>query len=155
MKYLKPVLGLVTVLLVVAAVAAPLGPVPGFFIGGNAAAVPSRWPDTSNVDEIMLRVPSSPPRVVIIWVVDIDGELHVVGDPNSGWVRRIGDGSDVHMRLGENTYALRATPVMEDWESILTAYVGKYQEDYPDIVAGFPSLENAEGQFAIFRLDRP
>ena len=96
----------------------------------------------------------SPPRVVIIWVVEHGGELYVVGAPDSGWVSMIGSGSPVEMRLGDNTYALNAAPVNTGWEEVVTAYVDKYRPDYPDIVAGFPSPEEAAGQVAVFRLER-
>ena len=61
----------------------------------------------------------------------------------------------MELRLGESTYALDASPVTEGWREILEAYVTKYEPDYPDIVAGFPSIEEAEGTIAVFRLDRP
>jgi hypothetical protein len=154
MKVLKIIAGGVAILLVVVAIAAPIGPMPGFFIGGTPGAAPAVWPDTSGTHEIKLRVPGTPPRVVIIWVVDVAGELHVVGAPDSGWVTRIGAGSPVEMRLGEVTYSLSATPVTEGWLPVLKAYLAKYEPDYPDIVSGFPSVEEAEGQYAVFRLDR-
>lgn len=141
-------------LLLVVALVAPIGPVPGFFIGGKDAAAPAQWPDTSSVHEIKLKVPGTPPRVVIIWVVDHEGELHVVGGKESGWVQMIGEGGPVAMRLGDDTYALNATPVEEGWQSVLEAYVGKYEADYPDIIEGFPTLEESEGLVAVFRLDR-
>jgi hypothetical protein len=154
MKALKIALPVLAVLLLVLVWAAPIGPLPGFFIGGTPAEAPAQWPDTSEVHEIELRVPGSPPRVVIIWVVEHGGELHVVGSRESGWVSRIGAGAPVQLRLGDDTYALNATPVTEGWQEILQAYVDKYRPDYPDIVAGFPSLEEAEGQVAVFRLER-
>jgi hypothetical protein len=99
----------------------------------------------------MLRVPGTVPRVVIIWVVEHGGELHVVGSKDSGWVAMIGAESPVEMRLGDNTYALQAAVVAEGWQPILEAYVAKYQEDYPDLVAGFPSVDEAKGLVAVFR----
>ena len=48
-----------------------IGPMPGFFIGGQPTPVPKAWPDTSKVDEILLKLPGTLPRVVIIWVVQI------------------------------------------------------------------------------------
>ena len=154
MKALKILLPAVLALLLVVALLAPIGPLPGFFIGGTPTEPPEIWEDTSNVDEIMLRVPGALPRVVIIWVIEHGGELYVVGSKDSGWVTMIGAGSPVEMRLGENTYALKASAVTEGWREILQAYVAKYQEDYPDIVAGFPSIEEAEGLVAVFRLER-
>lgn len=139
-------------LIVVVAIAAPIGPLPGLFIGGTETEVPARWPDTSDVHEIRLKVPGTLPRVVIIWVIDHGGDLHVVGAPGSGWVSMLGDGGPVQMRLGDETYDLTATRVTDGWQPVVQAYVDKYRPDYPDIVAGFPPMAEAEGQFALFRL---
>lgn len=131
----------------------PIGPMPGFFIGGQPTPVPKAWPDTSKVDEILLKVPGILPRVVIIWVVQVDSALYVVGSRSSGWVQRIADGANVEMRLSGNTYALAAVPIRQDLERVVNAYKNKYRADYPDIVAGFPTLEEAGDQFGVFRLD--
>ena len=152
MKYAKIGLSVVAALLVIGIFAAPIGPVPGFFIGGTATAVPEQWPDTSAVHEVKLRVPGALPRVVIIWVVEHDGALHVVGARDSGWVSRLAQGGPVELRLGDATYALDATRLDSGWEDVLRAYVAKYQPDYPDIVASFPSVEEAGEQIAVFRL---
>jgi hypothetical protein len=154
MKVLKIASILILAVAVVVAIAAPIGPLPGFFIGGEQTATPARWPDTSGVHEIQLKVPGTLPRVVTIWVVDHDGELHVVGSRESGWVKMIGQGAPVEMRLEGRTYALDAVPVTENWQPVLEAYVAKYESDYPEIVAGFPSVEEARDQVAVFRLDR-
>ena len=131
----------------------PIGPMPGFFIGGQPTQVPKAWPDTSKVDEILLKVPGTLPRVVIIWVVQVDSALYVVGSRSSGWVQRIADGANVEMRLSGNTYALAAVPIKQELERVVDAYKNKYRADYPDIVAGFPTLEEAGDQFGVFRLD--
>ena len=131
----------------------PIGPMPGFFIGGQPTPVPKAWPDTSKVDEILLKVPGILPRVVIIWVVQVDSALYVVGSRSSGWVQRIADGANVEMRLSGNTYALAAVPIKQELERVVDAYKNKYRADYPDIVAGFPTLEEAGDQFGVFRLD--
>ena len=131
----------------------PIGPMPGFFIGGQPTPVPKAWPDTSKVDEILLKVPGILPRVVIIWVVQVDSALYVVGSRSSGWVQRIADGANVEMRLSGNTYALAAVPIRQELERVVNAYKNKYRADYPDIVAGFPALEEAGDQFGVFRLD--
>ena len=126
---------------------------PGFFIGGQPTPVPKAWPDTSKVDEILLKVPGTLPRVVIIWVVQVDSALYVVGSRSSGWVQRIADGANVEMRLSGNTYALAAVPIKQELERVVIAYENKYRLDYPDILAGFPTLEEAGDQFGVFRLD--
>ena len=154
MKILKIVLGVLVVVLIVGALVAPIGPVPGFIIGGNPTANPESWPDTSAVHEIELGVPGTLPRVVVIWVIEYAGELYAVGAPDSGWVTRIGDSSPVKMRLGDNTYDLTAERTNDNWQAILNAYIDKYRPDYPEIVAGFPTVEEAPGQFAVFHLKR-
>ena len=154
MKVLKITLLAVVALGIVLVFAAPIGPLPGFFIGGTATAAPGSWPDTADVHEIRLRVPGTLPRVVIIWVVDHQDSLYVLGARDSGWVSMLGQGGPVQMRLGDQTYPLIATPVLDGWQGVLEAYVEKYRPDYPDIVAGLPSIEDAAGRLAVFRLDR-
>lgn len=155
MKIVKVLVGLVLVIGCVLVLVAPVGPLPGFFIGGAETPAPARWMDTSKVDEIKLKVSGSLPRVVIIWVIEHNEELHVVGASDSGWVTMLGQGGPVEMRLGDATYALDAVRVTDDLKGVLTAYVDKYRAGYPDIVAGFPSLEEGTEGFSVFRLDRP
>lgn len=154
MKILKVSLVVVLALCLVLMVAAPIGPLPGLFIGGQPTVAPAQWPDTSGVHEIKLRVQGVVPRVVIVWVIEHAGDLHVVGARDSGWVSMIGAGAPVGMRLGDNTYALSASPVVNGWQDVLTAYVEKYRADYPDIIAGFPAIDEAKGSVAVFRLGR-
>ena len=134
---------------------APIGPMPGMFIGGIDTDVPVDWGDTSSIHEIKLEVASAIPRVVIIWVVQVEGKLHVVGAKDSGWVKTIGQDGPVRMRMNDKTYAMNATALTSDWEPILEAYRDKYRADYPDIVNSFPSLEEARGTTAVFRLAGP
>ena len=154
MKVLKIALPALLGLALVAVLAGPIGPLPGVFIGGSSTPAPEAWGDIADVDEIRLKVPGTPPRVVIIWVIEHEGELHVVGSRDSGWVRRIGAGGPVEMRVEDATYSLSASPVTEGWREVLEAYVAKYEEDYPEIIAGFPTVEEAEGTVAVFRLSR-
>ena len=154
MKVLKVALLAMAAILIGLVVTAPIGPLPGILIGGTSTQAPTQWPDTSSVHEIRLKVPGTLPRVVIIWVIDHGGDLHIVGASDSGWVRMLGAGGPVEMRLGDETYSLKAIPVTEGWQPVLDAYVEKYRPDYPDIVAGFPSVEDAKGQMSVFRLDR-
>ncbi len=133
---------------------APLGPLPGLFIGGTPTPAPLKWQDTSAVREIVLRVPGTLPRVVTLWVIEMDNELYVVGEKSSTWVSMIGQGGPVEMRLGDNTYALAATPLTQGWEPIYLAYLDKYRPDYPDLVSEFPSVAEGDATGAIFRLSR-
>ena len=135
--------------------AAPIGPLPGVFIGGTRTEPPRVWQDTSGVDEIQLKVPGRIPRVVIIWVIEHDDDLYVMGMRDSGWTRRIGDGAPVEVRIGDKTYSVRATPVHDDVGPIYEAYKAKYETDYPELVAQMPEIEEAAGFAVVFRLDRP
>jgi len=154
MKILKILLAVLVPLAIVVAVLAPIGPLPGFRIGGELTQAPAQWPDTSKVHEVKLKVPGALPRVVIIWVVEHMNELHVVGSSDSVWVARIGEGTPVELRIDDQTYALQAERKKEGLRDILTAYVDKYKTDYPDIVEGFPSFEDGQDQFAVFTLNR-
>ena len=58
------------------------------------------------------------------------------------------------MRLEDNTYPLRASVVAEGWEPIVEAWLAKYRPDYPDIVSGFPAIEEAADFMAVYRLNR-
>ena len=153
-KILKIGVPTLILIMVVVALLAPIGPLPGFIIGGTATDTPADWGDTSTTDEIVLEVQGGIPRVVTIWVVQVDGELHVVGSKESGWVKKLANGGAVRMRMGANTYALNASLLANDWEPILMAYVSKYQPNYPDIVGSFPPLEEAAATTAVFRLSR-
>ncbi len=154
MKIVKYILIVVLVLAVIAAIAAPLGPLPGFFIGGTDTPAPASWADTSSTHEIKLKVPGTPPRVVILWVIQHDEELHVVGAKDSGWVTKLGNGGPVELRLNDSTHPLTASLMSENWHPVLAAYIDKYRPDYPDIVDGFPSMEEAEELIAVYRLNR-
>ena len=154
-KIMKIAVPAILAMLVVVALVAPIGPLPGFLIGGTETAAPESWPDTSGVHEIRLEVPGTLPRVVIIWVIEYDADLYVTGYKTSGWVQMLGEGGPVRMRLGDDTYPLVATAVETDATPILTAYMDKYRPDYPDIVAGFPSPQEAGESYAVFKLARP
>jgi len=56
------------------------------------------------------------------------------------------------MRIDDKTFGLKASQVMAGWQPIMLKYVDKYRADYPDIINGFPSLEDAEGKIAVFKL---
>lgn len=154
MKLVKIAVALVLVVLIAVVLLAPIGPLPGFFIGGKDTPVPTSWPDTSAVHEIKLKVPGTLPRVVIIWVIEYEGELYIVGNADSGWVKMIGNGSPVALRLGDETFSLNASKVDSGWQPVMEDYVAKYKPDYPEIVSSFPSPEEAQGRISVFKLSR-
>jgi len=152
-KILKIGTPVLIVILIGIVLMAPIGPMPGFFIGGQETPVPDSWGETGAIHEVQLEVSGGAlPRVVIIWFVKFDSTLHIVGAKGSGWVSMLGDGGDVRFRMGDNTYALHATLLTENQQPVLAAYIDKYIADYPDIIAGFGQPEEAAAGAAVFRL---
>tara|TARA_R110002073_G_scaffold7456_1_gene42364 strand:- start:29867 stop:30331 length:465 start_codon:yes stop_codon:yes gene_type:complete len=152
MKAIKIALALLFVVLIVVAILAPIGPLPGLRIGGNESPVPANWGDTSQIHEIKLKVPGTIPRVVIIWVIQYEGDLYVVGNSSSGWVKMLGKGGPVSVRIDDNTYHLNASQLMTGWEPVMQSYMDKYRPDYPEIVNNFPDAQDAIGTISVFRL---
>ena len=154
MKYLKYGTSALVLVIALLVLLAPIGPLPGIFIGGSAAAAPADWGDTSGIDEVRLRVEGTVPRVVIIWVVQQENELYVIGANESGWVSRLGQGGPVNLRIGDTTYALSASVVTQNQLPIVEAYQNKYRSDYPDIVGGMGAPQDMLAGVTIFQLSR-
>jgi hypothetical protein len=83
-KMLKIAALVVSLLVVILIGLAPIGPMPGVFIGGTQTATPAVWGNTSAEHEIRLKVPGTIPRVVIIWVIQYENDLYIVGSKESG-----------------------------------------------------------------------
>ena len=153
MKVWKIGVSLVAVVLLALVVRLPIATTPGFFIGGSASSAPVTWADTSSTHEIKLRVEGTIPRVVIIWFVEIDNELYIVGETDSGWVSMLGNSGLVQMRLEDSTYPLQADVVTSGEEEILQKWLGKYEADYPEFVNTSASEEFLEYS-SIYKLSR-
>ena len=153
MKVWKIGVILVAVVLFALVVRLPIATTPGFFIGGSASSAPVTWADTSSTHEIKLRVEGTIPRVVIIWFVEIDNELYIVGETDSGWVSMLGNSGLVQMRLEDSTYPLQADVVTSGEEEILQKWLGKYEADYPEFVNTSASEEFLEYS-SIYKLSR-
>ena len=91
--------------------------------------------------------------MVIIWFVEIDNDLYIVGETDSGWVSILGNGGPVHMRLEDSTYPLQATIVNSSEEQILQAWQTKYETDYPEFFASSASDDFLEYS-SVYRLSR-
>ena len=153
MKIWKIGLSLFTVVLITLLVRLPIATTPGFFIGGSASAAPATWEETSSIHEIKLRVADLIPRVVIIWFVEIDNDLYIIGETDSGWVSILETGGPVHMRLQDSTYPLLATIVTSSEDKILQAWQEKYEADYPEFFASSASDDFLEYS-SVYRLSR-
>ena len=156
MNFLKVAITILLLLIAAVATIAPIGPLPGFFIHGTPTEVPASWPDTSDEHEILLQVKGALPRVVIIWVVNYENDLYVLGGTTSGWVQMIGESAPVKMRLDNSTFDLIAERVTDDLVAITTAYRDKYRADYPEIIDSSDLVVNKEDEsFRVFRLKKP
>ena len=153
MKVWKIGLSLVAVVLIALVVRLPIATTPGFFIGGSTSSAPVTWADTSSTHEIKLRVEGTIPRVVVIWFVEIDNELYIVGETDSGWVSMLRNGGLVRLRLEDSTYPLQANVVTSGDEEILQGWLGKYEADYPEFVNTSASEEFLEYS-SIYKLSR-
>ena len=153
MKIWKILVALVAVSLITLAVRLPITTTPGFFIGGKSGIAPDNWFETSLVDEIRLRVSGVVPRVVIIWFVEIDNDFYVVGENDSGWVTRLGDGGEVYVRLGEITYPLQASIVNTGKPNIVQAWEEKYSAGYPEFFSTSASNDFLDSS-SIYKLSR-
>tara|TARA_B100001029_G_scaffold173080_1_gene171533 strand:+ start:60 stop:521 length:462 start_codon:yes stop_codon:yes gene_type:complete len=133
----------------------PIGVVPGFFIGGTEQPVPAKWEDTSGIDEVRLRTGDLIPRVVIIWIVQINGELYVSGGKDSGWVIRLLKNTDAQLRIGDSTYAVTAERQTQNLDALMSAWYDKYQPNYPEIVGQMRAVSANPRPYEVFRLARP
>lgn len=152
-RWLSSVLLVLVLLSIGIAIAAPIGPMPGFRLGGSPAPAPAQWSAVTLPDEVLLATPGGLlPHVVIIWIVEFDERLYVVGAPDSNWVVRATHSPDVRLRIGDDVYDMRATRVQSPRPDILKEYVDRYDDDYPDIIERFPPVEEFAKNAALFEL---
>ena len=152
-RWFTYVLAILVVTLIVLALAAPIGPMPGLRIGGTAAQAPTSWAAAELPDEVLFATYDGPlPYVVTIWIVESGGSLYVVGDPESTWVRKANSTSDVKVRIDDAVYEMRATRMPPGRIDVLEAYVNRYKDDYPEIINSFPPLPELAQGSALFEL---
>ena len=137
------------------AIGAPFGPVPGIRIGGEAADHPAQWADIELPHNVLFKAQGTVlPRVVTIWAIEDNNDIYVFGAKASGWVKSAMASPDVDLRIGDNTYAMRAEALAAPDPAIYQKYIDRYKDDYPEIIEGMPSMEEAREMGVIFRLTR-
>jgi hypothetical protein len=152
-RWLTNVLVVLVVLLLGVALAAPIGPMPGIRLGGTPATPPAQWSSVDLPEEVLLATSAGVlPHVVIIWVVESDNRLYVIGDPASTWVDGATRSPDVQLRVGDDVYDMRATRVPAGRQDLFQKYVDRYKDNYPDIIAGFPPMEEFAQGAAVLEL---
>lgn len=154
-SWLKIVLIVLLVVVLGAAIAAPIGPMPGFRIGGTDAAAPDQWSSIELPGEVRLASYGGVlPHVVIIWIVESDNRLYVIGDPASTWVQGATSAPDIRLRIGDSTYDMQAKQLQPGPQEIFLKYIDRYKDDYPEIIASFPPPEEFANSAAVFELTR-
>ena len=140
---------------IIALIAAPIGPMPGIFISGTASDVPDSWGDTSSIVEIDLQVGEGPlGRTVTVWTVQVDGDLYVTGQKDSGWVSGIAPGGPVRLQMDGKLYDLTAETETKDAVNVLSAWQEKYTIHYPDMMGQFPEPEKALSTAVVYKLKK-
>ena len=110
------------------AVTAPYERFPGVVIGGEPTPPPADWNSVNDHDVVLMKLAGFPPFVIRIVYSTDDGGIITATRPDGGyWAARVRGGRrDGWIRLGDATYALRATEIVGD-ERIpyLESYAGK------------------------------
>jgi hypothetical protein len=153
MTIIKWAAAVLVVVLLIAVVAAPIGPMPGILITGTTTEVPNAWGDTQSIEEIQLQIGEGPiGRTVIIWTVQIDGDLYVTGQNDAGWTGGIGPGGPVRMQMAGNLYELTATPLANGQVNVLEAWQAKYVKYNPDLADQFQPPVEAVSTAIVYKL---
>lgn len=135
---------------------APIGPMPGVWLGGTATAAPADWRTIELPMTVQLKTVGGPiPRVVNIWIVEADNELYVFGAKDSGWVRSALQDPAVTLRMGEAAYALNAVAPPDKAPEAYVRYLDRYRADFPELVGGLPTDAAAFEAGVALRLARP
>jgi hypothetical protein len=141
-RWLSYTLGVVIVVIVIAAVMAPIGPMPGIRLGGTTASAPDQWSSVTLPEEVRLEASGGVlPYVVIIWVFESDNNLYVIGSPDSRWVALASENPDVRLRINDDVYAMKATRMPPGRVDLAQKYVDRYKDNYPQIVESFGPLD--------------
>lgn len=85
-------------------------------------------------------------------MVESDDRLYVIGSPDRYWVGRATRSPDVRLRIGDDAYDLRATRIQSGPQSIFQKYIDRYKDNYPEIIANFPPIEEFSKGAALFEL---
>ena len=151
----KKIIVPITLLAILVLYLLPIAVVPGFFIGGTEKQVPAEWGDTSGIDEVRLKAKGLIPRVVIIWIVQVNGELYVSGGKDSGWITRLLENDNAYLRIGDNTYSVTAERQTQNLDELMNAWYNKYQPNYPELVGQMREASANLRSYEVFRLARP
>ena len=125
MKGKLKIAGIATgVLLVIAAIVyvytTPYNRTAGVRIGGTPTQAPSNWSTVNNEAVIQLKLGGFPPFVVnIAYVGTPEGVISATRPDGGYWASRVrGGDTDGWLRIGDATYEVRGTEILEDQERV-------------------------------------
>ncbi len=90
---------------------------PGAFIGGTDTPAPSDFTPLNDIDgPLLMKQSGFPPLVIYLSYVGTEEGVITATRPDGGyWAQRVRDrGGDGWLRIGDATYAMRATEVLGD-----------------------------------------
>ena len=110
------------------AATAPYERFPGVVIGGEPTPPPADWNTVNDHGEVLMKLAGFPPFVIrIVYSTDEGGVITATRPDGGYWAARVRSGRrDGWIRLGDATYALRATEIVgDDRIPYLESYAGK------------------------------
>lgn len=106
----------------------PYNRIAGVRIGGSLTPAPADWTSIDNFTVVPLKTGGFPPFAVNVFYTTDSGGLITATRPDNGyWAKRARLQPNGWIRLGDNTYALKATEITGDAR---IAYLEKYGAKY-------------------------
>ena len=140
------------ILVVVALATYVLGPIsfiPGMLLGGRGGTPPASWASMNNQEEIRIETAGALPWVVHAWYAGTDDGLYVFAWREARWWRRIKATPNARVRIGDETFSVRAVAVEAKSENaaVASAYIAKYGHYTDAAKYGSTVVETAEELF--------
>jgi len=107
---------------------APYVRFPGVRIGGDLTPAPADWTSVADEQVARLKLAGFPPFVIHVWFVPEQNGIITATRPDDGyWGNRVRQNPDGWIRIGDQTYAIKAREIIGDARTpYLEAYGGKY-----------------------------
>jgi hypothetical protein len=112
----------------------PTAVFPGGALTGPVEPAPASFAFARDAGTVQLETRPEDPYSVNVWAVAVGDHLYIAaGDSENAWASYIRSDPRVRVKMGEDVYALRATPTADqpELDAFLAAAVTKYDFD-PD-----------------------
>ena len=124
----------------------PMGPVPGFALGGEEQPAPDDFAFVQDHDLIQIRTHFGGwlPQVHHIWGVGVDNGIYAIAVEGASWRARIDEDPNVLLRVGDAHYQLTATSVDDvvEVQRVFDAYIEKYGSQLEEILGRPGTIED-------------